>query len=62
MANGARVAWLPSCSVGPEHAGLVPVADDRWGMEITTVAMRDRAVRRNALDRVWSRLTDSAQP
>ena len=57
---GHGVAWLPSCSVpaGLVSGGLEPVDDGRWGIEVATVALRDRAVRRPALDRVWARLVE----
>lgn len=58
--GGRGVAWLPTCSIGPEHAALRPVGAKSWGIEVATVALRDRTVRRPALDRFWGRLAATA--
>lgn len=59
---GHGVAWLPDRTVaaGADPAGLVPAGGAEWTLPLTVVAFRDRANRRRAVARLWTRLSAQA--
>ena len=57
--SGRGVAWLPDCSLSPDDRALLgPVDDGGWSVDVSTLAFRNRAQSRPAMDRLWSRLAD----
>lgn len=60
---GQGVAWLPDCTAEAAPAGaLAPLGDDRWSLEMSIVAYRDRTARRAAVQRLWARLSEAPIP
>ena len=55
--QGLGVAWLPASSFsGGRLAGLVPVGDGAWDVEISIMAYRSRSGTRRATSQVWERI------
>lgn len=62
---GQGVAWLPDCALRPGDDALLEPVDDgafsvagsngAFSIDVSIVAFRDHAVRRPAVDRLWSR-------
>jgi DNA-binding transcriptional LysR family regulator len=55
--SGLGIVWLPACVVDPiAHAGLEPVDDGSWTLDVEIMAFRDRESSNPALCRLWERL------
>lgn len=55
--NGVGIAWLPESSfVSGRLAGLVPVGDGAWDIEVSIVAFRAKANVRAVVGQLWERI------
>lgn len=60
---GSGVAWLPDCTALQAPAdSLVALGDAAWTLPLSIVAYRDRAVKRAAVQRLWSHLESRSLP
>ncbi len=55
--HGMGIAWLPDSSfVSGRLAGLVPVGDGAWDIDVSIVAFRARANMRAVVGQLWERI------
>jgi LysR family transcriptional regulator, hypochlorite-specific transcription factor HypT len=55
--RGLGVAWLPDSSFSEGRlAGLVPLGEGAWDVEVSVVAYRNRNNARRAVEQVWRRI------
>jgi DNA-binding transcriptional LysR family regulator len=55
--QGMGVAWLPDSSFsGGRLAGLVPIGDGGWDVDVSVVAYRSKSNVRRAVGQIWERI------
>ncbi|MCR6477454.1 LysR family transcriptional regulator [Variovorax sp. ZS18.2.2] len=61
--QGMGIAWLPDSSfVSGRLAGLVPVGDGAWDVEVSIVAYRSRVQARAVVGQLWERICGAPDP